>query len=53
MPIERAITPHPNLVQWFVMTYSPRNGIFYWELQEQASCLRAVTLKNWNIRYDI
>ena len=32
------------------MTYSPSDGIVLWELQEQASCFRAVTLMNWNIR---
>ena len=53
MPIEIAITPHRNLVQCFATTYSPRDDIFLWELQEQASCLRAVTLINWNIRDDV
>ena len=49
MPIERAITPH----KCFATTYSPRDDIFLRELQEQASCLRAVTLINWNIRDDV
>ena len=53
MPIERVITLHRNLVRRFMTTYSPKDGIVLWELQEQAICFRAVSLINWNIRVEI
>ena len=49
MPIERAVMVHRmNLVMCFVTTFSPGGGVDLWELQEQASCFRAVSLINWN-----
>ena len=35
MPIERAVTLHRQMDHRCVTTYSPRNGIVLWELQEQ------------------
>ena len=53
MSKERAIMPHPDLVQCFKTIYSLRDDIVLWELQEQANSFRAVSLINWNIRNDI
>ena len=35
MPIERAVTIHRHMDHFCVTTYSPRDGIVLWELQEQ------------------
>ena len=35
MPIERAVTLHRYMDHFCVTTYSPRDGIVLWELQEQ------------------
>ena len=35
MPIERAVTLHRYMDHRFVNTYSQRDGIVLWELQEQ------------------
>ena len=35
MPIERAVTLHRHIYHRCVTTYSPRDGIVLWELQEQ------------------
>ena len=35
-----------NLVMCFVTTFSPGGGVDLWELQEQASYFRAVSLLN-------
>ena len=41
------------MVQCFVMTYPPKDSIVLWELQEQSSCFRAVSLLSWNIHNEI
>ena len=41
------------MVQCFVMTYPPKDSNVFWELQEQASCFRAVSLLIWNIHNEI
>ena len=44
---KRAVMVHRmNLVMCFVTTFSPGGGVDLWELQEQASYFRAVSLIN-------
>ena len=49
MPIERAVTLHQFMDHLCVTTYSPRDGIVVWELQEQkcqqSMCQLAVVMQ--------
>ena len=49
--IERAVTLQRNLVQCFVMTYSPRDVFVpFGNCRNEPVIFRAVSLINWNIR---